>query len=271
MARKETVRAVWNMAPNLRWVHSFSAGVNNMLFPELVESDVPLTNSRGVFSRSLAEFAIAAAMFFAKDLRRMLRQQRAGIWEEFDVEELYGHTMGIVGYGSIGRAVAERAHDFGMKIIAVRRRPELGAGDALADRVLPPSGLLDLMAASDYVTVATPLTDDTRGLIGESQLRAMKNTGVLINIGRGPSVDESALARALDERWIRGAALDVFDTEPLPQGHPFYTLDNVLLSPHSADHTPGWEEASMRFFLENFERFRRGEALLNIVDKKAGY
>ncbi|MCW5976821.1 MAG: D-2-hydroxyacid dehydrogenase [Bryobacteraceae bacterium] len=271
MARKDTLRAVWNLAPNLKWVHSFSAGVNNLMFPEFIESPVPLTNARGVFSRSLAEFAIGAALFFAKDFRRMLRQQQAGVWEEFDVEELHGKTMGIVGYGSIGRAVAEKAKAFGMRVIAVRRRPEAGEGDALADRVLPGSALDELMAESDYVTVAMPLTSESRGFIGEAALRAMKSTGVLINIGRGPTIEEGALIRALQERWIRGAALDVFHREPLPAGHPLYSLENVLLSPHSADHTPQWEQDSMRVFLDNFNRFLRGEPLRNPVDKAKGY
>jgi phosphoglycerate dehydrogenase-like enzyme len=271
MARKETVRAVWNLAPNLRWVHTLSAGVNSVLFPELVESAVPLTNSRGVFSRSLAEFAIGAALFFAKDFRRMIRQQQSGIYEEFDVEELHGKTMGIIGYGSIGRAVAERARGFGMRIVAARRRPELAGNDSLVDSVVPVSNLKELMAESDYVTNAIPLTADTRGLIGEAELRAMKPSGVLINIGRGPTIVEGALVRALEEGWIRGAALDVFHTEPLPAGHAFFRLENVLLSPHCADHTPGWEEASMQLFLDNFERFSRGEPLLNLVDKSLGY
>ena len=271
MARMSTVQAAWKLAPNLQWVHSLAAGVNNLMFPELIESPVPLTNSSGIFSRSLAEFAIGAAIFFAKDFRRMARQQKAGVWQEFDVEELHGKTMGIVGYGSIGRAVAERAHDFGMRVIAVRRRPDLAANDPLLDRVLPVSALSELMAGSDYVAVCTPLTNETRGLIGEAELRAMKSTALLINVGRGATVREDALIRALEEGWIRGAALDVFEKEPLPAGHPFFRLENVLLSPHSADHTPGWEEASMQLFLDNFERFRRGEPLRNVVDKKSGY
>jgi phosphoglycerate dehydrogenase-like enzyme len=270
-ARRETLQAVFRMAPGVRWVHSLSAGVNQYLFPELAESPAPLTNSRGVFSRSLAEFAIGAALFFAKDFRRMLRQQSAGVWEEFDVEELHGKVMGIVGYGDIGHAVAARARDFGMPVIAVRRRPEIAPGDSLAGEVLPVSRLRELMTRSDYVTVAAPLTAETRGLIGEAELRAMKSTAVLINIGRGPVIVEDALLGALEERRIRGAALDVFDHEPLPEGHPFYRLDNVLLSPHSADHTPGWEAAAMEVFLDNFDRFRQGQPLRNLVDKRLGY
>lgn len=269
-ARRAVVQAVVRSAPRLRWVHSLSAGVNEYLCPELVDSAVWLTNSRGVFSRSLAEFVLGAALFFAKDFRRMLRQQAAGVWESFDVEELYGKVMGIVGFGSIGRAVAERARDFGMRVIAVRRRPEQNPAGP-ADEVLPVGRLAELMARSDFVVVAAPLTEETRGLVGEGELGAMKPSAVLINVGRGPVVQETALIRALQERWIRGAALDVFDREPLPAGHPFYALENVLLSPHCADHTPGWEEAAMEVFLDNFERFRRGEPLRNLVDKRLGY
>jgi phosphoglycerate dehydrogenase-like enzyme len=201
----------------------------------------------------------------------MIRQQAAGVWESFDVEELYGKVLGIVGYGSIGRAVAERGRDFGMRIIAVRRRPDLASESDPAEQILPVARLAELMARSDFVVIATPLTPETRGLVGEAELRAMKPSAVLINVGRGPVVAEDALIRALQQRRIRGAALDVFDREPLPSGHPFYDLDNVLLSPHCADHTPGWEEAAMEVFLDNFERFRKGEPLRNLVDKRLGY
>jgi phosphoglycerate dehydrogenase-like enzyme len=129
----------------------------------------------------------------------------------------------------------------------------------------------EMLARSDYVVAAAPLTPETRGMIGQAQFEAMKSTAVLINIGRGPVVEEAALVRALASNRIRGAALDVFDKEPLPAGHPFYQLENVLLSPHAADHTPDWKERTMRLFIENFERFRRGEPLLNVVDKKLGY
>jgi phosphoglycerate dehydrogenase-like enzyme len=127
------------------------------------------------------------------------------------------------------------------------------------------------MAASDYAVVAAPLTPDTRGLVGAGDIAAMKPSGVLINVGRGPVVDEAALVAALQEGRIRGAALDVFDKEPLSPEHPFYRLENVLLSPHCADNTPGWLEGSMRFFLENLGRFRKGEPLQNVVDKTRGY
>lgn len=262
---------LWDRAQHAKWVHSLAAGLENVLFPALVESPAPMTNSKGIFARSLGEFTIAAALFFAKDFRRMIRSQEAGKWDPFDVEELHGKTLGIVGYGGIGREAAKRAVAMGMRVIALRRNPSTSAGDSLVSESHGPDGLDKLLTASDYVLVSAPNTPATRGLIGEPQLRAMKKTAVLINVGRGPVVVEHALIRALQEGWIRGAALDVFDIEPLPAGHPFYRLPNVLLSPHCADHTPGWLDEAMQFFVENFHRFSRGEPLLNIVDKHAGY
>jgi phosphoglycerate dehydrogenase-like enzyme len=262
---------VWPLATGVRWVHSRSAGIENLLFPALVESDAVLTNGRGSFADSLGEFAMAAVLFFAKDLRRMRKSQAEGRWDPFDPEWVRGKTLGIVGYGEIGRATARRARAFGMRVIGLRRRPQASAGDPLLDEALPLERRLELMRRSDYVVVATPLTPETRGIVGEAELQAMKPTSVLINVGRGPCVDEPALLRALEAGRIRGAALDVFEQEPLPAGHRFYALDNVLLSPHCADHVPGWLEDAMALFLDNLERFREGRPLLNVVDKRAGY
>jgi phosphoglycerate dehydrogenase-like enzyme len=268
---RQLLEQVWRMAPRVRWVHSRSAGLENLLFPALVESDVPLTNARGVFSQSLGEFVIAAALFFAKGLRRMVKSQMAGVWDQFDTVEVAGQTMGIVGYGDIGQAAAVRAKALGMKVLALRRRPEQSAGDELVDEALPTGRLPEMMGRADYVVIAAPLTEETRGLVGTAELAAMKPEGVLINVGRGAVVDEAALIQALESGRIRGAALDVFDREPLPEGHPFYRLENVLVSAHSADHTPDWKERTMRLFLENYWRYFRGEPLMNVVDKQQGY
>ncbi|MEZ5355121.1 MAG: D-2-hydroxyacid dehydrogenase [Bryobacteraceae bacterium] len=264
-------REVFLMAPKLKWVHSMSAGVENTLFPELVASPLPLTNARGVFSRSLAEFVILGALYFDKKVSDMRRQQVASRWVSMDVDELYGKTMGIVSYGSIGRECARLAKAFGMKVWAHRRRPELCDGDPLVDRAFGPAGLRDMMAGSDFVAVCSPLTPETRGMVGRREIDAMKPSAIFMNVGRGPVVDEMALVEALRQRRIRGAALDVFEKEPLVEGHAFWSLDNVLLSPHSADHTPGWIDQSMEKFIENFGRYAAGEELLNLVDKKAGY
>ena len=268
---RAAVESVWALAPRTRWIHSRAAGLDSLLFPALASSDILLTNGRGVFSLSLAEFVIAALFYFARDFPRLLRNQRRGAWEVFEPLDLAGRTLGIVGYGDIGRAVAERAHRLGMQVLALRRRPTLSSSDPWVRETLPPGELLALMRRADDVVVATPLTAETRGLVGEAAIGAMKPGAVLVNVGRGPVVDEAALARALSEGRIRGAALDVFETEPLPANSPLWGLDNVLVSPHCADNTPGWLEAAMRAFLSNLERFRRGERLLNVVDKTLGY
>ncbi len=270
-ASRDLLQQVFDIAPRVRWVHSRAAGLDTLLFPALVDSPVPLTNSSGVYSRSLGEFVAAAVLFFAKDFHRMKRNQAAGRWEQFDVEEAHGKTMGIVGYGDIGRAAARLAQALGMRVIALRRRPEMSRGDELVDEALGTDQLHALMGRSDYVVVAAPLTPETRGLVDAAAIAAMKPTGVLVNVGRGAVIDEAALIDALQHRRIRGAALDVFETEPLPPGHPLYALDNLLLSPHCADHTQTWIDDAMLFFTENLERFLRGEPLKNVVEKRLGY
>jgi phosphoglycerate dehydrogenase-like enzyme len=265
-------RKVFGMCSNLRWVHSRSVGLERTLFPELSESPVPLTNGSGVFSPALGEFTLGAILYFAKDFRRMMRNQIAGVWEGFDVLPVSGQTVGIVGYGDIGRAIAARVRPLGMRVLAVRRHA--GAtrdADALVEQTFGPELRVEMISHSDYVVVATPLTAETRAMIGETEFAAMKRSAVVINVGRGPVIDEKALVKALSDGRIRGAALDVFDQEPLPAGHPFYRLENVLLSPHCADHTPDWLDNAMRFFMEQFERYRKGEPLLNVVDKQLGY
>ena len=265
----ELFRKVFGMCPNLRWIHSRSVGVERTLFPELRKSPVVLTNGSGVFSASLGEFTLGAILYFAKDFRRLVRQQMAAKWEVFDVTMIQAKTVGIVGYGDIGRAVAARVRPLGMQVFALKRHT--AHVDPLVDRVFGPAQRAEMISQSDYVVVAAPLTAETRGMIGEAELAVMKPTAVVINVGRGPIIEEKAMIRALSEGRIRGAALDVFDMEPLPAGHPFYSMDNVLLSPHSADHTPEWLADAMELFIEQFERYREGKPLRNVVDKKLGY
>jgi len=266
------LRDVFLMTRRLRWIHSRSAGLEQVLFPELIKSAVILTNGSGVFSPSLGEFALAAILYFAKDFRRMIRNQIAGVWQPFDVTMVSGQTLGIVGYGSIGSAVAARARALGMNVLGLRRdMSRQSKEDLFVDQFYRSEQRLEMISRCDYVVVTLPLTEQTRGFIADAEFAAMKKNAVVINIGRGPTVDERAMIRALSDHRIRGAALDVFDQEPLPQGHPFYALENVLLSPHCADHTPDWLDNAMRFFLTQLERFRRGDSLLNIADKRMGY
>jgi phosphoglycerate dehydrogenase-like enzyme len=259
------------LANRVRWIHCLWTGVEMILKPKIVAHPAPLTNGRGVFRWPLADWVIAAMLFFAFDLGRVIRQQEQGMWKPFISTSLMGRVLGIVGFGSIGAAAAARARVFGMKIAALRRRPELFESDSLPDQTYGPGQLKELMAASDYILVVTPLTAETRGLIGEAEIAAMKPSAVIINIGRGPVIVEAALVRALEAGRIRGAALDVFNTEPLPSEHPFWRMPNVLLSPHTADRVEGFLDPAFESFVENLDRFRKGEPLANVVDKHAGY
>lgn len=266
----ELLREVVSMSPNLQWMHSRSVGLERTLFPELSENSVILTNGRGVFSASLGEFVLAAILYFAKDLRRMVRNQMAATWEQFDVEAISGKTVGIVGYGDIGRAVAARVRPMGMKVLALKRHV-VREPDPLIEQTYSPDRRIEMLARCDYVVVAAPFTQETRGMIAEPEFAAMKPSAVVINVGRGPVIQEGALISALSSGRIRGAGLDVFDQEPLPRDHPFYRMENILFSPHCADHTSDWLEQAMRLFIEQYERFLSAQPLLYVVDKKLGY
>jgi phosphoglycerate dehydrogenase-like enzyme len=266
----ELLREVVRAASQLQWLHSRSVGLERTLFPELIEHSVILTNGRGVYSAALGEFALAAILYFAKDFRRMIRNQMKGKWEQFDVETIAGQTVGIVGYGDIGRAVATRVRPLGMKVLALKRHKSSNP-EPLIEQAYGPDGLIEMLSRCDYVVVAAPLTAETRGMIAEGEFAAMKSTAIVINVGRGPIIKEEAMLHALSSGRIKGAALDVFDEEPLPRNHPFYRMENVLLSPHCADHTSDWLEQAMRLFIEQYERFRAGQPLLYLVNKKLGY
>ncbi|MBV8552653.1 MAG: D-2-hydroxyacid dehydrogenase [Acidobacteriaceae bacterium] len=264
---------VWKHAKRVQWVHALSAGVEKVLFPELIESPVPLTNAKGVFKRSLAEFAVLGMLYFSKRVRRLVENQRAHQWDDFKVDWLPGKVMGVVGYGEIGRECAMLAKALGIKIYAARRKPALSKEDAILDRIYGADQLDEFLHELDTLLLAAPLTPQTQHMIGETQFRAMKPSAIVINVGRGPLIDEAALVRALQEKTIAGAALDVFETEPLPKSSPLWDMENVLISPHCTDRTqnPDWLDLAMEPFVENFRRFAKGEPLINIVDKRAGY
>jgi phosphoglycerate dehydrogenase-like enzyme len=267
------LRDVWPYANNVRWIHSLSAGVENLLFPELIDSQVVVTNARGVFKRSLAEFVVLGMLYFYKRVRRLIESQRAHKWDDFLVDWLPGKIMGVVGYGEIGRECAMLAKAVGVKVYASRRKVELSANDPVLDRVFAPARLAEMLSEVDVVVAAAPLTPETRHMISDAEFNVMKPSAIVMNVGRGPVLDEAALITALQKKRIAGAALDVFEVEPLPPYHPFYEMENVLLSPHCTDRTrdPDWLDLSMQCFVENFWRYIRGEELKNVVDKKAGY
>lgn len=263
---------IWRRAASVRWIHSLSAGVERLLIPEMLESRVPLTNARGVFKRSLAEFAVLGILFHTKKLRRLIDNQRNREWDNFAVSFANHLVMGIVGYGAIGRECALLAKGLGITIHAMRRNPNRTA-DPLLDRTFGPDELQAMLTTIDVLLCAAPLTKDTHHLIGDAQFNVMKSSAIVVNVGRGPVIDEAALIRALQNRKIAGASLDVFEHEPLPQDSPLWGMENVLISPHCTDQTdkPDWQTLSMQVFIDNFHRYQRGEPLENVVDKKAGY
>lgn len=250
----------WLEMENVRWIHTLAAGVESLPFDLLRSRALVVTNSRGIYADALAEFVVAAMLWFAKDLRRLVDQQNAREWAPFTVERLEGKTLAIIGYGSIGEAIGRRASALGMHLLTVRRRLEFG--DPTIDDILP---------EADFVALSLPLTPATRGILSAARIATMRPSAVLINVSRGAIVDETALVEALAEKRIRGAALDVFTTEPLPADHRLWTLENLLLSPHSADHTEDAHDRAMSFFLENLARFQRGESLENVIDKDEQY
>lgn len=264
---------VWPHLKNVQWVHSLSAGVEKFLIPEFVESAVPLTNARGVFKRSLADFTTLGILYFYKHVRRLIESQRQRRWDDFQVEWIPGKIMGVVGYGEIGRECARLAHALGMLIYAVRRNPGHSSDDPVLAKVFSPNRLKEMLAEVDVVVAAAPLTPDTRHMLSDAEFAAMKPTAIVMNVGRGPVIDEAALIRALQTKTIAGAALDVFEEEPLPETSPLWDMENVLISPHCTDRTrdPDWLDLSMRMFVENFWRFTDGKPLANVVDKRAGY
>ena len=280
-AKKADVELIWGKLKSLKWFHSCSAGLEHLIFPALVDSDVTLTNAKGVYSTALAEFAILGMKWFALDVPRLLQQKKEKKWIQYDVEELRGKTLGVIGLGDIGMACAKLAKSHQMSVIGCRRRLERSAQEAeIVDSILPPSSIVELCSKCDYVLMVTPHTHDTHKLMSAEAIAAMQPSAVFINIGRGKCVDEPALISALTEGRIRGAALDVFYEEPLPESSPLWSLDNVLLTPHTADRTKDFLVQSMYLFLKNAEAWVGAEAagevaqrksLVNICDKKLGY
>lgn len=247
----------------LRWIHAASAGVDAVMTDDVAASDLTVTNAQGIFDRGIAEWVLGMMLVFAKDLLTTLELQRRHEWRHRNSWLLEDRRLLVVGAGSIGREIARLAAAVGMHVDGVARseRPD----DPDFGRVAPSEELLDLLPGADYVVVATPLTEQTRGMIGAEELKTMPEQAVLMNIGRGPVVDEAALVEALRSGAIAGAALDVFEEEPLPHDHPLWDFENVIVSPHMSGDYEGWVEALGYQFTENFERWANGEPLMNVV------
>jgi len=274
-------------APRLRWVHSATSGVERALTPAARDRGIVVTNARGVFTRPIAEHVLMLILAISRRLPQLLELQRERTWQPLQGLELRELTVGIVGYGSIGRAVASLAGAFGARIIAQRRNvgdgASAGAAAALddpddafpfapvADRILGPDGLHELLAASDVVVLAAPLTPETENMIDAAALAAMRPDAWLINVARGRLIDDRALLDALAAHRIGGAALDAFREEPLPPTSPFYDLSNVIVTPHTAWSSARVLDRSIGLFCDNLRRYAAGEPLRNVVDAGAGY
>lgn len=263
-------------ASRLRWIHVSAAGVGPVLFPALVESQVVLTNGRGLHAIAMAEhtlgviLAFARKLHLARDAQRERRWSQKEQWTETPAHgALAGSTLGLVGLGSVGSALATRARALGLEVIAVRRHP--APDPAPADAQWGPERLGELIERADWLVLAAPLTGATRGLIGAAELSRMKSSAVLINLGRGALVDECALIEALRAGRIAGAALDVFEHEPLSASSPLWEMPQVIVTPHVSGLGPRYWERAVDMFARNLSAFTRGEPLENVVDKRAGY
>ena len=256
-------------ATNLRWIHTAGVGVERLLFPELVASSVIVTNSGGVYEQSMAEYAVMLMLQMAKDAVRTWEDQREHRWNFRRVDTLEGRVLLVVGAGPIGRSIARLAQALRMEVVGVARTqrdhdPDFGV-------IHPSSDLLDIIGMADYVLLVAPLVAATTGLIDRNVFNRMKRTARLINLGRGPLIDEDAFLEAMREGRIAGAALDVYWDEPLPAGHPVWDLSNVIVSPHMAGDVTDTHERFVDGFLKNLERWMTGSSLLHVVDKSLGY
>lgn len=263
-------------ARQLRWVHSASAGVEANLFPELVHSDVVLTNSAGVHAISIPEHVLGQMLVLARNFHEAVRLQTRAEWNRFQVitfgssiSELCGANLAVLGAGAIGRNLARLAAALGMHVRVMRRDPSRPVPGAEA--VVVPDRLHELLGWADWVVCALPLTAETRGLIGTREIQAMRSSACLINVGRGESIDEHALGDALRRGALAGAALDVFVEEPLSPTHPFWALPNLVLTPHISGYTRHYFRNVLDIFADNLRRFANGRPLRNVVDKQLGY
>jgi len=278
------VAVAWSLKPEqikaaskLRWVHSTAAAVHQLIFPELVESEIVLTNARDVHGPVVAEHVIALIFALAKHIPQAVRLQQLHQWGQQAVwesqphpREVAGATLGLVGLGSIGRSVAQHASALGMRVVAAREHPEKPRPATVAE-VFAASELQPLLAQSDYVVLSVPVTPASRHLIDAPRLAQMKSDAYLINVGRGSLIDTNALIDALRSRQIAGAALDVFDKEPLAPDSPLWDLDNLLITPHTAGLTDKLWERHYQQVTDNLRRYLAHQPLLSVVDKHKGY
>lgn len=262
-------RDVFARAPKLKWIQSALAGVNHVLTPEIVASPVLVTNARGIHGTQASELTLMLMLMLAKKahLLHTIKEEKKFQWPV--PELLHSKTLTVLGLGAIGREIARLAQAFGMRVMAVRARPQLES--KYADVVYSPDQLTEALAQADYVALALPLTPDNTKIIGEAELKTMKPTAFIVNVGRGGNIDEEALVRALKEGWIAGAGLDTFATEPLPADSELWAMTNVIITPHIAGRRPDYGVVATKLFCENLRRYLGGKKMLTLVDKEKGY
>ena len=256
-------------APRLKWVHSWAAGADNDLFPEMLDSPVVLTSSAGNGAIPLAEHSMLLMLMLSRDVPRWIRAQAERKWERFTHPELNGLTVGIFGLGNSGSDLALKAKAFHMRVFGLRRnadRPVPGV-----DRMYSIDQLHAFLAECDFVVVTAPSTPETLGVFDAAAFKAMKSSAYFICISRGGIADDAALLQALREGWIAGAGLDAHGVEPLPPDSPFWSLPNVIVTPHNGATTPATAIRGVDIFIDNLQRYVSGEPLRNVVDKSAGY
>jgi len=262
---------VGSRAPNLKWIQTVLAGVDGILDKELAESDVILTNTGGIHAVQLTEIVFNYMLMFAKAAPKFFQDKQEKRWERQPLAKLQGKTLGIIGLGKIGRHMAHIGKAFGMRVVATRRSATKITRARDVDAVYPASQMEILFRESDYVVMVLPATPMTYRMIGAKELRQMKPTAYLINVGRGSTLVEEDLIQALEEKWIAGAALDCFMVEPLPKESKLWGLPNVIITPHVAGVVEDYLQLAVDKFCENLKLYAEGKKLFNVVSKKHGY
>jgi D-2-hydroxyacid dehydrogenase (NADP+) len=269
--------------PGLRWVHSQGTGVDALLFPALIDSEVVVTNNSGVQASNMAEHLLAMMLAFARGLPDLVRAQSRSEWvqplranttdqtnfQEHPVFELGYQTLAILGLGSVGRGLARRAKALGMTVTGFRRHPDRPAEHV--DRIYGPDNWISMLEEADHVALCLPLTAETRGIIGKTELAAMRSGGFIYNVGRGDSIDQDALIDALQNGNLGGAGLDVTTPEPLPEDSPLWGMSNVMITAHTSGLSPHRWDRGIKLLIDNIHRYRLDQPLINVIDKQAGY
>ncbi|WP_025028886.1 D-2-hydroxyacid dehydrogenase [Caldalkalibacillus mannanilyticus] len=262
--------AIIDQMPRLKWIQVLSAGLELMPFESLLKRDILVTNARGIHRIPMAEYTMGMILQMTRKSIELFQFQKQGVWDRsLRVDEVYGKTLGIVGAGAIGSEIAKRAKVFGMKVIGLRREKKQESSDF--DEMVTFEERETLFRQSDFVVVLFPATPETIYCIGEKELSQMKPSAYLMNIARGKIVQEGALLKALQEKRIAGAILDVFEQEPLPADHPFWQLDNVILTPHLSGRSPYYMQRALDIFIENLAHYPNASNMMNPIDLRKGY